>query len=253
MNGLVDLSFNHLFVHNVKLKINRKEKGKRKEKEKQNSAQTPSLAQLGRPSRSPLPPLSPPPPARPTAPEFPRGPARCSAQLPASLAPRPTLAFPARAQPAPSPAPRRPSPSFPARARRPAQHARARAQPNSPGGRCSPARGAPAAAAPAGPARQDALFISYKPPDARLLRTPHDFFARRAVFFARRAVFFAREPGFSPSTAPPRLALALCVSCAVGVPPWSPCARSPHSLRSESRRRAAVEPTSLQPSCSPPR
>jgi hypothetical protein len=60
MNGLLDLPINHLFVHNVKLKINRKEKGKRKEKEKQNSAQTPSLAQLGRPRRPPLPPLPPP-------------------------------------------------------------------------------------------------------------------------------------------------------------------------------------------------
>jgi hypothetical protein len=46
---------------------------------------------------------------------------------------------------------------------------------------------------------------------------------------------------FSPTNASPRLAPALCVPCAVGVPPSSPCARSPHSLRSESRHRAAVE------------
>jgi hypothetical protein len=225
MNGLVDLSFNHLFVHNVKLKINRKEKGKRKEKENRIQPKLPPWPSSAGPAVPPFP-LFPPPPRSAHR-------TRVSPWARALLDPAPSLARVAA------------QPQLPrARARRPAQHARARAQPNSPGGRCSPAqparstrtrpaRGAPAAAAPAGPARQDALFISQKPPDARLLRTPHDFFARRAVFFAR-------EPGFSPSTAPPRLALALCVSCAVGVPPWSPCARSPHSLRSESHRRAAV-------------
>jgi hypothetical protein len=60
MNGLVDLSFNHLFVHNVKLKINRKEKGKRKEKEKQNSAQLPPWPSSAGPAVPPLPPLPPP-------------------------------------------------------------------------------------------------------------------------------------------------------------------------------------------------
>jgi hypothetical protein len=93
MNGLVDLSFNHLVVHNVKLKINRKEKGKRKEKEKQNSAQLPpwpsSAAQLlaFSPPRQLLPPRAcarlgspasavPPSPAAAQRAWWPAGPAR---------------------------------------------------------------------------------------------------------------------------------------------------------------------------------
>jgi hypothetical protein len=95
MNGLVDLSFNHLVVHNVKLKINRKEKGKRKEKEKQNSAQLPpwpsSAAQLlaFSPPRQLLPPracarLGGPASAAPPQPS--RGPARLVASRPSASA-----------------------------------------------------------------------------------------------------------------------------------------------------------------------
>jgi hypothetical protein len=114
MNGLVDLSFNHLFVHNVKLKINRKEKGKEKEKEKQNLAQLPPWPSSAGPAAPSLSPLPPPPsahrggpapdfsPRQPTAPT-PPPPARARVQpnqLRGGPAPAPT---PARAkQPKPS-------------------------------------------------------------------------------------------------------------------------------------------------------
>jgi hypothetical protein len=191
---------------------------------------TPSLAQLGRPSRSPLPPLfSLPRPTRASAllvgPCASCGPASLRVACSASACPRPSApaaprqpsspgsprAQPPRSPPAPAPGPA-------ARASRPCVHDLVEAA------------AAAAATAQLGPARQER-------PVHLLGTATHDFFARCAVFFAQ-------VPSFSPSTAPPCLALALCVPCAVGVPPSSPRARSPHSLRSESRRRAAVETTS---------
>jgi hypothetical protein len=173
-------------------------------------------------------------------------------------APRPPQPTP-RAQPARSPA--RQQPLDPARSAASPPRARAQAAGKQPTRLSPPALGpAPCSrpgAAPGSPgrtqeralrarsrspARQDAEFTVFLPQtDPANFQPPTTSPKSNCPRFLR---------SFSPSTAPPCLALALCVPCAVGVPPSSPCARSPHSLRSESRRRAAVvnlrSPTSLR-------
>jgi hypothetical protein len=101
MNGLVDLSFNHLFVHNVKLKINRKEKGKRKEKEKTDFSPA-SLPGLARPAQPP--PFSPlfPPSAHRVQPNQQRAPAQLPRPTPAPAAAQRRAPSRARAQGSPA-------------------------------------------------------------------------------------------------------------------------------------------------------
>jgi hypothetical protein len=132
MNGLVDLSFNHLFVHNVKLKINRKEKGKRKEKEKTDFSPA-SLPGPARPAQPPpFSPLFPPPSAHRVQPNQQRAPAQLPRPTPAPAAAQRRAPSRARARlkprgpPRPSPIPRPRAQGSPAatvaQAARPAAH-----------------------------------------------------------------------------------------------------------------------------------
>jgi hypothetical protein len=178
------------------------------------------------PPRQPPFPLSFPPPARPTAPTLPRGPARATAHPSLTAAAQRTAHTPpprahataARpsSEPRPKPAPTQvPAPRLaqqrayaPLRARRRVEGARRRRR------HCS-ARGPRVRSAPVHLLGTARCAISS---------------ARRLVFFARRTVFFARVPSFSPTTASPRLAPALCV----------PVAGVPHPVAGEPRRRGEL-------------